>query len=455
MATQFSAWTLFWAFLGLMMLLAGTARDVWVSGNAVGGRFGRQPDPLGDYLILFPRIGQTGFKPRKEFGSLDYLENAYDGYGYGADKVCPHSASDNISASQRKIERVSAGMIGMIMVTMIAGLYASISAILAATNSVVVVTLKPALKASVISAVLALITWALWLRAHWELKEDDATSCRYRDFTAPDGRNIADVERKVGGSFSLYVIGMAFYVFLAIQCQRLIKKYGENSPASSRWLTILLAIIAFVCILVGSSYNSWTTQTDKRAQKTMQDLIEVDPIFTKNDNRTGAAQVRSTIYANYGVYTAQMWASNQYPYAQDQSKKYFCPLNEGLDSDGSAESLKHGGRITVAACVFGMFFATIGCVVLSRHPFIGFSLILASLCCVVIALIVWAVVPYYIIQLHCCAAPECWLGPSFGLVSGSGVLFFLAVYHQAWVSYNDVYVIDERADLNVINEKSI
>jgi len=459
--TQFSAWTLFWAFIGLMMLVAGTARDTWVSGNAAGGVFGQIQDVNGNYIALWAsNVAGVTYIPRKEFGTLDYRESAYAGYAYGAPNVCPRNSTGEhveISDSQRKIDRVSAGMIALIILSNVAGIFASTAAVLAATNSVVIVTLKPARAASFVAAIFALVTWALWLRAHWELKDGNDKNCRIREFTASGGHNLQQVTRSVGGSFGLYVIGMGFYVFLGLQCTKLIKKFGENSPATQRWATLLIALIAYVCIFVGSGYNEWSTSVDTGAEKTIQNFIERQPLFAidANKNGAGAGQVRSTIYSVYGVYTAQIWEQTQYPYEQGEDRKYICQANGGIHSDGSAAALISGGKITLSFCVMGMFIGTVACIILSRHPYVGFCLILTTLGCVVIALIVWALVPYYVIQLHCCQAPECGLGQSFGLIAGSGLLLFVSVYHQAWVTYNDVYVLNEQLDLAQTDTKSI
>jgi len=287
-----------------------------------------------------------------------------------------------------------------------------------------------------------LVTWALWLRAHTDFIAPKNKAHNYCYFHAQLTPSITNSQSpRVDGSFGLCVIASFFYLVMIFSCTKLIKDYGENSPANRRWATIMLAVVAFTAIFTASIYNVWSAQYNNNAETYLQKFYD-DTIPAQGKSDQGS--VRVDLESEYGVYTALFYEVTEWPYRNRADRGYFCGLNGGTESDGSAHGLVQSGRVVLGCVLTAVVFGLIAILTLNNHPFVTFYMNIGAFCFNCTALLVWSLVTNYIIELHCCSGTECEYGASFGLIAAAAFTYLIAIYYQAWVMYNDVYVLDSK-----------
>jgi len=225
-----------------------------------------------------------------------------------------------------------------------------------------------------------------------------------------------------------------FYLLLIIWTSRYLKKNNLRDVNEQRYVTLFIALVAYVCIFVASTYNVWTESKLNHIENQLN---------SENHNHNG----QNYVSTRFGVYTAFVVQSQTYRYNSAQYRAIFCPL-ETLD-DGTGYALANSGRVTLGFAITALVFGVLALytqIIASRLTF-WFSL--TAFLCILVCLIVWGEVANVVIQDKCCAPPQCQLGDSYGLAAVAAAFFFLNALYQAWAVTDDIYVLHEPEDFGM------
>jgi len=485
---NFNSWTWLFSFLGFVLILAGTSMDSYVTKNRVGDVISMQ---LGAEEGFTPSNWFSGDGTRQSWGTLGMTASSTNGYSYKA--ICPvkgqgrypnhnrtnpgneeiwhgHTASDNkIEAEGSRaldLNRISAGMIALLLLSVTVGFVASLLSILGATNSNVIKDLNGAKTWSVAAFLFTLVTWALWLRAHYEYLRPNnhlEADCRFHSGDSirsnEDERSVfasaPNLYVHVGASFALALLSSFFYMLLFVHLGQLIRSNRPATENSSK--TIHLATLAFVGIFVAATYNSWShagfTKYDAYCSQLVQSAIQDEAVTSglaeRYDPRNGwndlyyRAASNGLAHCNYqnqfGVFTAFEQLAINFPYADKQNRAAICNSLVNLEFDDASTGLVQGGRVVLGFAITATIISFLsGFVGVGGYGNTGFWLNTIALSCVVVSLLVWGITVDYAVSGRCCL--DCALGPSIGLLASGAIFLLFAMFYHAFVIREDVYV---------------
>lgn len=443
---NFKGWTFIWTFLGFLCILASVSIDSWTSNSFPQGKF-------------FTGTPSEASVMRQDWGTLGLTYSGRDGYGYKL--LCPAGDRDQenatnpipneIGAKAKGLNETSSGMIFMLLMANIFGFVASFFAVLPASGSHLVTSLKNASFLAPVAALMCLITWALWLRAQYEwLKPNNLfNSCRFE--RAP-GINV-----HVGASFALAILANFFYVLLFLHVKKVVKVYGEADPMQEHTKTVLYAVIGFACIFVASIYNEWSHAGMEKfgeyygmlwanaAQESFIDRFPTPRYDSPTDGfgiiyRTFSNGLAHVEYRNiFGIYTAYQTIEVSMPYNDIQNRAFFCKLD--LEADFAGPGLVQGGRIALGFAIAAVIFSSIAAYKQSIPDPKGFYFSCVAFCSGIVSIFVWGIISDFIIRSRCCDESWCSLGQSYALMAVGCFFLFIATFYQGWVIADDVYVL--------------
>jgi len=429
--------------LGFICILASVSIDSWTHNSFPVGKFGdATPATVG------------GMK--QSWGTLGLTYSGRTGYGYKL--LCPAASQNNLTKGYHQIgdkakelNRTSIGMIFMLIVANAFGFVASFLAVLPASGSPMVQTLKHSKILSIVAAVLVLITWALWLRAEYEYLRPNnlIDSCR---FPCAPGISI-----NVSTSFGLAIVSTFLYILLFVHVNKVISVYGESEPLKQNGSTVIYAVCAFTALFTGTLYNEWSHGGMYKFgeyystiwQGAAQDaFLSKSGIPSSTDWQAGFGIIQRPVsnglahvtYSNsFGVYTAFEKISINMPYADIQNRAFFCIYD--METDGAGQGLVQGGRVTLGFGITAVIFSAIAAVLQSvPHPK-AFYLSCVAFCSGVVCLLVWGITTDFLIRWRCCITSNCVLGQSYGLMAAGVFFLLMSIFYQGWVIADDVYVL--------------
>jgi len=469
----FNSWAFIWTFLGFALILAGTSIDRWTETiqryqDFVYPFTTHPTSSAGDGYIDGPPVDGVYFKMPVpivwNFGTLDVDYRYITTTNYAS--ICPsynknktthkHEHQKILGDRARDINKTSAGMIAMLLLSNTVCFIASFLTILGCSRSSIGGNFTSARLWSIFAFITAVVTWALWLRAHQEFLNQKNHGCRFPYFPRLDVT--------VGASFGLYIVGTFLYLVLIAQVTRIVTIQTNTNapgapaaqPASSRFI-IFVAFAAFAAIFVASIDNQWSRASSTTFEQQVQNAINADiGSYTHYDNdydgeghsivnKTAKNGVTRIYYVQeFGVYTASEVLDVYLPYNDVQNQDVICGT-ERFDADGYSFLLVQGGRVTLGFAITATILSFFAALLQMNDNRSGFWLSTAALACCVVSLIVWGVTADYVIRSKCCYANTCVLGDSYGLIAAGAALLTVAIFYQAWVLQNDVYVLPAHA----------
>lgn len=446
----FFGFTFLFSLLGFLFILAGTSIDSWTTDNQNFGVFPSDVsvEALDGMSRVYGTVAAT-FTGRYGFGYVlpcppNGLPISVQGKPVNYNKHPHYKEGDDTTLGKRakNLNRISRGMIAMLLLSGLCGMYSSLLAILGATGSNIVSNLQPAKRATTCAVVTVLVTWALWLRAHFEYLQHYKNGCRFDSFDD----EFTDIWVKLGPSWGLYIIGFVLYVVLLVFVAKGAAVDGSLNGSVSDTKIVLVALAAFAAIFTGANYNSWTRLSKRSFEIDQEQLYEnlagnvfefgrVSGDITSDGEFHGNAFV--TYNTQFGVYTAYEFYNVNIPYNDKQNQALLCPYNGGLDTDDSNKGLVQGGRITLGFAITATILAFFAVVQKDN----GFWFNVLSLSCAVVSLLVWAEVADPLIRSRCCVgAGQCVIGTSYGLVAAGAAFQLFSIFYQAWIHKPDSYL---------------
>lgn len=405
---MYSKWGTIFALLAFACIFIATARDSWSESATIIG---------------------TPSSPKKTFGGVYYYQQTWGGYSY--DKLCsqPKTGSD-----VEDFQRVSAAMIAFILLSNITGFWASFNTILASTRSTILSDFKPANGMALASFVSCVVTWAIWLRNHQNLKKNGDKDCHF--YVDVDGKEEDYGTRTLGGSFALYIVASFFYIVLFFWTKKMMT--AGSDPSDNRKVTLFIASVAYTCVFVGSCYNIWTESETDKFSKAIEKGNEGLKVFTGSQ---------------YGVYNAMINQEYRWEINHPDSRRQFCTLEGDIEADGSGAGLANSSRVTLGFAITSVFFGIIAFIfeIIGKYK-AAFWTSLVSFMSVIVLLLVWAIVAHPIILDKCCTSPDCQLGTSYGLAAIAAFFLGCSLIHKSWVIRDDVYILKDPKDYGMRTE---
>lgn len=467
---SFNSWTALFTFLGFVLILAGTSMDSYAVNRL------RNTGALVSLNMQDLQADTSEFlgAAAASWGTLGASFTNTNGYSYTL--ICPvkgqggrngtgHTATetkvDNMGTRAKMLNRISAGMVGLLLLSVFVGFIASLLAILGSTNSTITNNLTSAKTWAISAFLFVLVTWALWLRAQYAFLRPNngvETSCRFHSSdSVREIENVADadgVSVKVGASFGLAIVSCFFYLLLFVHIGRLQR---ENKPAdASNGITVRYAIFAFVAIFVAAALNSWShagmTKYDEYCGEVFSTAAQVaygqapkSAPFPGYNNLWYRAESNGNVHCSYsnsfGVFTAFETLKVTVPYADNQNRALLCA---NYFDDEAQTALVQGGRVVlgfaIAATIVSFLSTVTGFTVKAADTFWPNVIAFA---CVVVSLLVWGISADYVVSGRCCAT--CAMGPSIGLLASGAGFLAIAAFYQAWVVADEVYVLPAHA----------
>jgi hypothetical protein len=456
---QFNSWTFVWTVLGFILILAGTSIDEWTSTIQTYRSVDvfQKDSPVVDISSL----------PDRGVPAYDYIFSGPTSYGtiaaeyrldagYDYEVICPPAnQSDHphhkkhgpkhpkeMGQRARQINQVSAGMIAMLLLSNTVSFIASFKTLLGATRASIGGDVASA-KGWIIGAfITVVVTWALWLRAHQEYLDRKKNGCRFPGFE--------QVDVTLGGSFGLFIVASALYIIVLAQSTR-----APAATTTNRSL-VFFALAAFACVFVGSIYNVWSRASsntfEQEVQKRADQVIQLaglqfdNPSSEFDSEHFDETSKGSSIVSyedHFGVYTAIEVLEISLTYSDVQNRAAIC--RSDVERDGANFAIVQGGRVTLGFAITATIFSFFAAWLQMNDNRNGFWLSVIALCCCAVSLIVWAVSADYVLRSRCCAANTCELSRSFGLVAAGAFMLVVAIFYQAWVLADDVYVLPAHA----------
>jgi len=455
-----------------VLILAGTSMDSYVTNNGrhTGADVSFKMDVLEDSPYYFLEEAASSW------GTLGATFTNTNGYSYSA--ICPvkgqgnngtgHTATpskiDNQGTRSIMLNRISAGMVALLLLSVFVGFIASLLAILASTHSTITNSLASAKNWSISAFLFVLITWALWLRAQRNyLRPNNGveSSCRFHSVDSiRENEAYADASGlsvKVGASFGLAIVSCFFYLLLFVHIGRL--QSANKTADAENGKTVRFAVFAFVAIFVAAALNSWSHAGMTKYDEHCGQVFSNAALFAYEDKYDGyrANPLGSfdKIYYNvlsngnahcsysnsFGVFTAFETLTVNYPYADKQNRALLCDAD--VENDGASSAMVQGGRIVLGFAITATIVSFVSVLTGLSKPAGTFWLNTVALACVIVSLLVWGITADLVVSGRCCE--YCSLGPSIGLLASGGFFLAVAAFYQAWVVADELYVLPAHA----------
>jgi len=336
---MYAKWGTIFAMLAVALIFVATALDYWtesarLTGSALDTSINNNNNNTDTVVPVVPVVPLANF--RREFGLYQYTQKVTSGFSYSI------PCRGNIK-ERNDLQRNSAGMIALLILSNLAGFWASFNAVLASTRSTILQDFKPVRLMAIAAFVFTACTWGLWLRSHEEaLKLNNDKHCRFVVEEENEDNGLG--KRTLGGSFALCIVSCFFYLVLFIWSSMKIKKMASNTEDANakRFITLFIAFVAYTCIFVASCYNVWTESEAKTQQDDVEDM---------NDSNNGEIHIGT----KFGVYTAFAFSEHSYRYNSHDYRQIFCPL-EDTEFDGAGHALANAGRVTLGFAITAIFF---------------------------------------------------------------------------------------------------
>jgi len=261
----------------------------------------------------------------------------------------------------------------------------------------------------------------------------------------------------VGASFGLAIVSSFAYLMLFVHIGRLVSSNQGATAQSGK--TIQWAVIGFTAIFVAATLNSWShggfSKYGETCSKVFSNAAQAgfyggdgqrEAPFSGFDGITYRTQSNGNAHCTYsnsfGVFTAFESVKVNMPYADIQNRNFLCGGSD-LEKDDAGQALVQGGRVTLGFAITATIISFISGVVGASSANHTFWLNFISLSCVIVALLVWGITADYVISGRCCVG--CRMGPSIGLLASGGIFTLFALFYQAWVVADEVYVLPAHA----------
>jgi len=338
------------------------------------------------------------------------------------------------SARAYKMNKVSQGMIAMLLLSVSVCFTASFLTFLAVGKSFAVSNLKAAKSFTIGAIITTIVTWALWLRASHELlKQSDIENLRACRFGSNEEYDFATLSYSAG----LYFIASGLYIYLFLSLSKATTAEGHiTNSAALTSNTIFFAVVAFVCVFVAASGNTWS-KAYARINEIRSAEVAIEQAIEQAYGKSGNVVVAHS--TQFGVYTAFDVFDLTVPFSDIQNRQFICTALSTEAGDDAGKFLVQGGRVTlgfaIAATILA-FFASL--YAYARLKTIWLNAV--AMCCAIVSILVWGIVSNPILQTRCCEGALCALGSSYGLVSVGALFLLVAIFVEAFIGGEEVQV---------------